>query len=107
MPPSKQTTPFAAGGILEDLALLRASDVDVSSILQDVSETDPRSSTVESPVNSDASKSVADSYKFAAAARAAIRLHDRGDIDVAGGKVDKLVESLDDVLDGLQGHDKS
>lgn len=81
---------------LRDLALLRASDLDLASLL-------PKTSNSASSTNkgNEIDTSVNISFDFASEARQAIRIMNRGDIDTQGGKVEIVRSGLEDLLQGL------
>ncbi|KII92239.1 hypothetical protein PLICRDRAFT_465922 [Plicaturopsis crispa FD-325 SS-3] len=85
---SAQQKPFPLGDTLRDLALLRASDIDLSSLVP-AKTTPPTDASVER------------SYEFVKEARAAIRIMDRGDVDAQGARVESVREKLEDVVKGI------
>ena len=95
--------PLSLEDTLRDLAVLRSSDINLAAIL---TSTIPAPSAV-SPTAVDAS--VARSYEFVQAARAAIKIKNRGEVEAQGERVNDVRGRLEDVLDGLrgssQGHD--
>jgi hypothetical protein len=85
---------------LRDLALLRASDLDLSSLLP---ATPPQAAMAsDNSENASVNSSVAQSYEFAVEARKAIRILNRGDVDSQGGRVESIRSQLEDVLKGLE-----
>lgn len=97
MTSNTKPNPLPFDQTLRDLALLRASDIDFSSIL-------PSSKARES--SSDGAKDVdatlQRSYEFVKEARAAIKVLNRGDVDTQGSRVEDLRSRLEDVLQGLE-----
>lgn len=93
---SKDVKPFALGDTLRDLALLRASDVDLSALVPSNAE---ESST--NDINNEVEKAVESSYDFVREARAAIKIHNRGDTDIQGKRVEELRGRLEEVQDGV------
>ena len=95
MSSNAKPNPLPFNDTLRDLALLRASDVDFSSILPYRAEED----------RSDADKKVdatlQRSYEFVKESRAAIKVLNRGDVDTQGSRVEDLRSRLEDVLQGL------
>ena len=81
-----------------DLALLRVSDLDLSSFL-------PATQAATSPNDTEMAGidfSVSQSYEFATEARKAIRIFNQGDIDSQGSKLENVRSQLEDVLKGLE-----
>ncbi len=89
---SKSATPLPFGDTLKDLALLRASDIDFSSLL-------PPPSSGEGDLAIDSS--VARSYEFVKESRVALKLHYRNDVEKQGTRVEDVRSRLEDVLNGL------
>ncbi|KAI0249584.1 hypothetical protein BJV78DRAFT_1129450 [Lactifluus subvellereus] len=89
--------PLSLEDTLRDLAVLRTSDIDLAAIL---TSTMPAPSAV-SPTAMDAS--IAHSYEFVEAARAAIKINNRGDVEAQGERVNDVRGKLEDVLEGLRG----
>ncbi|EIN11951.1 hypothetical protein PUNSTDRAFT_83821 [Punctularia strigosozonata HHB-11173 SS5] len=83
--------PLPITDTLRDLAVLRASDIDLSSLLP------PRPESNGTAVD----KSVLESYQFVKEARAALRILNRGDVEAQGAKVEDLRGKLEDILNGL------
>ncbi|TFK75329.1 hypothetical protein BDN72DRAFT_511704 [Pluteus cervinus] len=97
---SKDVKPFALGDTLRDLALLRASDVDLSTLV-------PPNADLTSSVN-EVENAVGGSYDFVREARAAIKIHNRGETDTQGKRVEELRSRLEEVQDGIgskRGHE--
>ncbi|ESK92961.1 hypothetical protein Moror_9034 [Moniliophthora roreri MCA 2997] len=93
----KETQPFALKNVLRDLAILRVSSTDFSELLPATSEhADP---------NNPHEVSLQKSYEFAREARAAIRLKDRGIVEVdVSEPLEECRAALDEFLKGLEGH---
>ena len=90
---TSKKTPLPFEETLRDLALLRASEIDFSSLVPSGSistESDPNIDT-----------SVAQSYEFVKEARAALKVHYRDDVEKQGARVEDVRSRLDDVLHGL------
>ncbi|KAH8997660.1 hypothetical protein EDB86DRAFT_2769690, partial [Lactarius hatsudake] len=81
----KDAPPLALEDTLRDLAILRASGVDLAAVL----------------ASTTADTSVARSYEFARAARAAITISNRGDVEAQVERVNDVREKLEDVAAGL------
>ncbi|OSX55805.1 hypothetical protein POSPLADRAFT_1063499 [Postia placenta MAD-698-R-SB12] len=100
-----KANPLPLGDALRDLALLRASDCDLSSVLPPASPSSAEASSVGTDENTRAvHESVAKSYEFVREARAVIKLLDRGVVDRQGGRVEDVRARLEDVGRGLDGH---
>ncbi|TFK44566.1 hypothetical protein BDQ12DRAFT_673221 [Crucibulum laeve] len=95
----KDLKPFSLPNSLQDLALLRASDVGLASLLPQTSG--PRQESSSLPIDS----SLNESYDFVRSARAALKIYDRGDVDVQGAKVDDVRNKLEDLQAGLGNSD--
>jgi transposase len=81
---------------LHDLAVIRASDIDLAAILASAM---PASVPNPHPHPTDAS--VARSHEFAQAARAAIKIRNRGDVEAQGERVNDVRGQLEEVVEGL------
>jgi hypothetical protein len=90
---SKNKQPLPLADTLRDLALLRASDVDLASVLPD------RDGAAKPDMNA---QSVQRSYEFVKEARATLRLQNRGDLDHHGDNVERIREGLEEVVKGLE-----
>jgi hypothetical protein len=97
--PSK-LKPLPLSDTLRDLALLRVSDLDLSSLLPATSSGSVQTTT--SPNDTNVDSSVSQSYEFATEARNVIRILNRGDVESQGGKVENVRSQLEDVLKGLE-----
>lgn len=98
-PPSK---PLPLSGTLRDLAVLRASGVDLTP-LQNAPSSANSNSIADDPAVSDVETSVAKSYEFVHEARQAMRVMNRGDVEAQGVKVDQARAELEDILTKLGG----
>lgn len=90
----KDTKPLPLNGTLCDLALLRATDTDLSRLI-------PQDAPNDDSQNSDVDASVAKSYEFVREARAAIKLHDKDLVEEQGNRVEVLRGKLEEVVKGL------
>jgi len=88
-------SPLRLEDTLHDLAVIRTADIDLAAIL---SSTLPGSSSV-APSTEDAS--VARSHEFTQAARAAIRIKNRGNVEAQGERVNVVRGQLEEVVEGL------
>jgi hypothetical protein len=97
--PSKSRKPLPLSEILRDLALLRASALDVPKIFKAAQQdSDVISPTSTSP---ESAPSVAASYNYVATVRAAIKLKDSGKLGAEGEKIEDArnkYEELDVVI---------
>ncbi|CAL1707817.1 unnamed protein product [Somion occarium] len=88
--------PLPFNETLRDLALLRASDIDFSSILP------PSNASEEtSDADKDVDATLQRSYEFVKEARAALKILNRGDVDTQGARVEDVRSRLEDMLQGL------
>ncbi|KAH9924440.1 uncharacterized protein B0H18DRAFT_1012190 [Fomitopsis serialis] len=103
MPAKKKGNPLPLGDTLRDLALLRASDCNLSSALPSPSKTVPSdTSSLAGGQSKDVNESVERSYEFVKETRAAIRLLHRGEADKQGGRLEEVRSRLEDVAKGLE-----
>jgi len=93
---AKDKQPLPLSDLLRDLALIRASDTELSEILKATSSASEN--TNNSTSGDDA---VQQSYEFVKQARAALKIQNRGDLDRVGNKLDHGREGLEEVLKGL------
>jgi len=97
---SSKPNPLPLGDVLRDLAVLRASDVDLS---DGVTFPDSGSADSANQANSNGTQqSVQQSYQFVGEAREALKVHQRGDPDKQGDKLDILRGELEDLQDGAR-----
>jgi hypothetical protein len=92
-------SPLNLEDTLHDLAVLRASDIDLAAILASTMPASAPPNTTGTPHPTDAS--VARSHEFAQAARAAIKIRNRGDVEVQGERVNDVRGQLEEVVEGL------
>ena len=94
--------PLPLADTLRDLALLRASDIDLTHLLSNSRGEEPTPNPPKSE-NNDAAvdDSVASSYHFVTEARNAARMHYRGDVDTVGKAVDDVRSKIEDAVRGL------
>jgi len=99
--------PLGLDDALHDLALIHSSDIDLAAILASAipapSHIAPTAtlSTAAPLVNVDTS--VARSHEFVQAARAAIRIKNRGEVEAQGERVNDVRGQLEEVVEGLVG----
>ncbi|KAI0279910.1 hypothetical protein BGY98DRAFT_966409 [Russula aff. rugulosa BPL654] len=100
--------PLSLEDTLHDMAVIRSSDIDLAAILASaipapsaVSPTGTAPWTAAPAADVDAS--VARSHEFAQAARAAIKIKNRGDVEAQGERVNEVRGQLEEVVEGLVG----
>jgi hypothetical protein len=102
----KDTKSLPLSDTLRDLALLRVSDIDLSPLLSTTSSVEQGQSLSSSELDGDdraaVNASVERSYEFVKAARSAVRMHHRGDVEKIGKTIDDVRSKIDDVLKGLE-----
>lgn len=98
MSSKSKPNPLPLADTLRDLAFLRATDFDLSSVLPAAS---PPSST--SVTESDVEESVKKSYEFVTEARAALKILDRQEVEKQGERLEGVRNRLEDVVAGLEG----
>lgn len=95
---SNKPNPLPLGKVLRDLAILRASNVNLSD-----GTTFPDAESADSANSVDGTQqSVQQSYQFVKETREALRVHQRGDLDKQGDELDILRSKLEEVRDGAQ-----
>lgn len=97
MTSNTKPNPLPFNETLRDLALLRASDIDFSSILPK-----PKTQEGSTDVDKEVDTTLQRSYEFVKETRTAIRALNRGDVDAQGSRVEDLRNRLEDVLQGLE-----
>ncbi|KZT26799.1 hypothetical protein NEOLEDRAFT_210379 [Neolentinus lepideus HHB14362 ss-1] len=98
-------SPLPLSEMLRDLALLRASDVDLAKVLAASTgypEQKPCSRPEARAGDEEIRTSVEKSYEFVRQARAVIKLQDRMDVESQGARVEDLRSKLEDALEGLK-----
>lgn len=80
----------------EDITILHASEIDLSSLLPP-----PPTDSSSDPHN----ESLAASYDFVLSAREALRIAKEGEVEREGHKVDSLRDTLEGIVAGLEGRD--
>lgn len=96
-----KTNPLPFSETLRDLALLRASDLDFTSILSSVEEDPSSQHPSEGDVPGDVRESVQRSYDFVHESRAALKILNRNEVEREGLRVDDVRSRIEDVLEGL------
>ena len=96
--------PLSLEDTLHDLAVIRSSDIDLAAVL--ASAMPPPSpvlpTSTAAPV-ADVNASLARSHEFAQAARAVIKIKNRGDVEAQGERVNDVRGQLEEVVEGLVG----
>ncbi|KAJ8494555.1 hypothetical protein ONZ45_g13205 [Pleurotus djamor] len=92
---AKDVKAFPISDTLRDLALLRASDVDLSTLVT------PQSSASAGPVDEATKKAVDLSYTYVAETRKTVAINNKGNVDVLGEEIEGLRGKLDEVSEGL------
>ena len=98
---SQDKSPLPLSDTLRDLAVLRASDIDLASFLP---PEETSGSSIEQTQSGDQGKelrAVERSFEFVKEARAAIRILNRGDVDEQGARIDEAREGLEEIANGL------
>ncbi|KAH9060373.1 hypothetical protein EDB83DRAFT_911671 [Lactarius deliciosus] len=95
----KDAPPLVLEDTLRDLAILRASGVDLAAVLASTTASAVPVSTTTATASD---TSVVRSYEFARAARAAIGISNRGDVEAQVERVNDVREKLEDVAAGLE-----
>ena len=110
--PSADSKPLPLEATLHDLAILRASDIDLSKCIPNASDSNiPDGSSDSSShrpggATNERDRLLDQSYEYVKEGRSAIRLLHRGDVDVQGSRGDSIRETLEDIVSGLEGHDQ-
>jgi hypothetical protein len=101
--------PLSLEDTLHDMAVIRSTDIDLAAILASaipapspVSPTGTATWTA-APATAEVDASVARSHEFAQAARAAIKIKNRGDVEAQGERVNEVRGQLEEVVEGLVG----
>lgn len=92
---TKDTKALPLADTLRDLALLRASDVDLTALLPSNAKQDSLH------VVGEDKGSLEDSSEFIKEARKALKVHDRGEIEAQGKKLEEVSEKYEALLAGL------
>jgi hypothetical protein len=103
IPKLSSKAPLPLSETLRDLALLRASDVDLSIPLAAALKASPITTPIQPKDANDAKvdNSVERSYEFAREARNAVRMLHRGAVDQQGAKVEDVRAKLEELNRGL------
>lgn len=93
---SSKSKPLPLGDTLRDLALLRASGVDFSSVLSQEPSTGAHT-----PESSELLRSTERSHEFVNETRGALRVYNSGELQRKHAEIQKVQGELDEVLKGL------
>ncbi|THH03985.1 hypothetical protein EW145_g5851 [Phellinidium pouzarii] len=102
-----ETKPLPLSDTLQDLAVLRASDTDLSVFSSSSADQEMKTVTTANGLDpspgylDERSRLVAQSFDYVHEARAAIRILQRGEVDIQGARIDQVRSGLEDVLGGL------
>lgn len=96
---TNKPNPLPLGDVLRDLAVLRASDIDLA---DGTTFSDSVSADSANEANG-TQQSVQQSYQFVKGAREALKVHQRGDADKQGEKLGILRGKLEELRDGARG----
>jgi hypothetical protein len=94
---NKDGKPFVLSDTLRDLALLRASDLDLATL---VPTTVTKNST-QAQEDETVEESLKNSYHYVRSARNIVKTNDRGDVDAQGQRIEHVREELSNVDEGL------
>ena len=98
---SADTQPLPLKDTLQDLAVIRAAEIDLSSVLQSFVGNEGANASAPSQ-NAEAEGYVKQSYDYVREARAAMRILHRGKADTEGGRVDAVRGELEQIVAGLE-----
>jgi len=100
MPSNKNPNPLASSDTLRDLAILRASDIDLASI---PGVAPSASQTIGRPQSDDTERGVLinKSYTFVSEAKAAMKIMNSGMVDNQGARIEEVRAGLEEVVKGL------
>ena len=90
MAKAKTISPLPLPDVLRDLAILRASDTDLGSLVPGGER------------HAEADEVVESSYEFVREARAALGMHGRGEADTQGERVESVRSRLEELIKGVQ-----
>ncbi|KAF5386019.1 hypothetical protein D9615_002401 [Tricholomella constricta] len=98
----EDSKPLTLSNTLRDLALLRVSDIDTSALLPSQKHS---TSAADLPADHPLNESVDSSYIFVKEARTALKIHNRADVGVQGGRVEDVRSQLDEFAAGVKLND--
>jgi len=94
--PKSATKPLPLPDLLQDLAVLRLSGNDIAQLLKSTND----QAVVDSPTSVD--EIVSASAEFVRVSRAAIRLHDSGQVESQGAKIEEVRSKYEELMEDLQ-----
>jgi predicted RNA methylase len=95
--------PLSLEDTLHDLAVIRSSNIDLAAILASAMPTGTGTGRTAITTAADVDASVTRSHEFAQAARAAIKIKNRGDVEAQGERVNEVRGQLEEVVEGFVG----
>ena len=98
---SADAQPLPLKDTLQDLAVIRAAEIDLSSVLQSFVENEGANASAPTQ-NAETEGSVKQSYDYVREARAAMRILHQGKADTEGGRVDAVRGELEEIVAGLE-----
>ncbi len=104
MPSNKNPNPLALSDTLRDLAILRASDIDLAGLLASIPGVAPSASqTIGRPQSDDTERGalINKSYTFVSEAKAAMKIMNSGMVDNQGARIEEVRAGLEEVVKGL------
>ena len=105
---SSDTTPLPLTDTLRDLALLRASDIDLASILRSSASADSSTRAIKPTPRDDEKEALVErSYEFVREARAALRIVNRDEVNAQGKRIDDVRSALEETIVGMNGDNAS
>ncbi|KAI0769571.1 hypothetical protein BD413DRAFT_613623 [Trametes elegans] len=104
-PAGKASHPLPLSSTLHDLALLRASDLDLAALLPPSSSADADGGSSSGAADPAVEASVQRSLEFSHQARAALKLLHTDAVEKEGARLDEVRERLEDVVHGLDGRE--
>ena len=95
--------PLGLEDTLHDLAVIRSSDIDLAAILALAISAPIHVAPTATATLTNVDTSVARSHEFVQAARAAIKIKNRGEVEAQGERVNNVRGQLEEVVEGLIG----
>ena len=99
---SADTQPLPLKDTLQDLAVIRAAEIDLSSVLQSPFVENEGANASAPSQNAETEDFVKQSYDYVREARAAMRILHQGKADTEGGRVDAVRGELEQIVAGLE-----
>lgn len=98
MSKTKDQKPFALTDTLRDLALLRASDLDLAALVPATSADETQKIEESKAVE----ESLKTSYEYVRSTRAVLKTNDRGGVDLQGQQIEGIRVNLSNVEEGVK-----